>query len=311
MLVRHPLGDGEPLLVGHRALLREHALEVGADVGAVAEEHVRAVLDAGDEELRARRRRCRLHESQPEVPVLEEAQRLVEAADLPERVGADDHVRASARHVVAAEQERAELVRRGKRMDVEGTAAAVDHDAPGVDPGRSGGTRRVELRPELPRRPQVVVVEEREPGAARRLGPDVARRRQPAVHLVAHEPYPRVVERLDTGGGVVVGRVVDDHDLDVDVLLRERARQRVGGEHRPAVARRDDDADLRLRHRSFPYARQPAARPPGSPLKTPRRESVHGSRPFSRPDARPRTPQARSRATKRSIRRSPRRRCFA
>ena len=312
VLVRHPLGDREPLFARDCPVLRDQTLEVGAGMRTIAGEHVAPVLDPSDEELGTRGRTSDVHEAQPEVPVLEEPQLIVEPSDIAERLGADDHVGAASRDVVSAEKQRGELVGVGKRMQVERALLGVDDDALRVDPGGAGRTSAVELQTQLARRPEVVVVEECEPCASSDVGPDVARPRKPALRLVPDDPHPRIVERPEHGGRLVDGGGVhDDDDLELDVLLGQRARQRVRREERPAVARRDDHADLRLGHRSFPYARQPAAKPPGMPLKMPRRESVHDSRPLSRPDARPRNPQATSRATNRSIRRSPRRRCLA
>ena len=105
-------------------------------------EHVAPVLDPSDEELGARGRTSDVHEAQPEVPVLEEPQLIVESSDIAERLGADDHVGAASRDVVPAEKQRGELVGVGKRMKVERALLGVDDDALRVDPGGAGRIER-------------------------------------------------------------------------------------------------------------------------------------------------------------------------
>ncbi len=127
--------------------------------------------------------------------------------------------------------------------------ARVEAAAAGVRERRVDRLRRLELRRELLRRPEVVVVEEADPAAARRLDPGVPRARDAARDVVADDDEPRVVDRGQPLGRLVGRPVVDDDDLVADTALLERGRQRGGREEVPAAPRRDHDRDVeRVRH---------------------------------------------------------------
>ena len=74
----------------------------------------------------------------------------------------------------------------------------------------AGFCRRVELRAKLPGRPEVVVVEERDPVPARGVDPVVERSRLAALLRAKHRLHARVGDRGELLLASVVGGVVDD-----------------------------------------------------------------------------------------------------
>ena len=97
-----------------------------------------------------------------------------EAGQLNTFVGADDDVGRAARNGTAVENLVAKRrgILQGQACDRRPTH--VERDRPGVHESRFGG-RRVQLGAELARRPEVVVVQERDPVSARRGDSIVAR----------------------------------------------------------------------------------------------------------------------------------------
>ncbi len=184
-------------------------------------------------------------QAQPEVPVLERGQPLVE----------------SARHVEDGSPD--ERRDRGNEIAVDqlGKEPAVEHASPVAEalrcprpgPGRHRLDEHVAVGPphvrlalehrdllgELRRRQDVVGIEERDVGAARGGEPRVAGGRQAPIGL-PEDADPAAVAPQD--GRRVVGRAVVDHD-DVDGVerLRERAVDRLGEKSR-VVERGDDEA---------------------------------------------------------------------
>ena len=104
---------------------------------------------------------------------------------------------------------------------------AVDGDHRPVDERRAGILGGVQLRAELPRRPEVVVVEEGDPPPARRLDAGVQRERLPAPMWAKHRVHARIVEGSELLRASVIRAVVDDDDLDLDILLAKRTRKAV------------------------------------------------------------------------------------
>ena len=114
---------------------------------------------------------------------------------------------------------------------------------------RALASRRVELCPQLPRRPEVIVVEKCEPVASCIGHTGVVRSCQALPGLVSNDPYASIVHFGQPGWGLVARRVVDDDHFEIDVLLAEGAGKSVSRQKPPAVAGSDHDRDLgRSRH---------------------------------------------------------------
>ena len=103
---------------------------------------------------------------------------------------------------------------------------AEKDDAACVCPIAAGLARRGKLPGQLVRRPQVIVIEERQPFAPC-LGDTTISRRADARRLVQpNYPYSAVGQRMCDSRSVVIGRIVDDQDLEIDSSLAQRAAQR-------------------------------------------------------------------------------------
>ena len=113
---------------------------------------------------------------------------------------------------------------------------------------RTGG---VELAAELLRRPEVVVVEEREPGRTREADPQVARPADAVPLLEADDADALVAHAAEHRRRLVRRRIVDDDQLDGHRLLTEH-RGDTAGQIVGAVPGRDDDGDVRDAQRRSP-----------------------------------------------------------
>jgi hypothetical protein len=129
--------------------------------------------------------------------------------------------------------------------------APAPHDLPflvhvhrtGVDPARPGVSGGVQLPSQLVGRPEVVVVAEGDPGAARGGDAPVTRRADTLGRVVPQHPDTVVVHGRDDCLHLARrGAVVDDDDLEIDGVLQPDRAERLAEEPLP-VTRRDDDAD--------------------------------------------------------------------
>jgi hypothetical protein len=195
-------------------------------------------------------------EAPPEVDVLEEREvRLVEPPDPEERRRPRDHRPARGEQGVAV----------GALVDIDAVdapceAVAVErqlptgevHGAPVLpqDLARDAGDRRLRLQlvhgSAQPGGVGLrVVVDQREVGAVRELGPLVHRRGEPGVRVV-HDDLNLGERRPDVLHRSVRGAVVDEDDLDLVGGIRLGAqRSEAALEVLPAVVVHDDDADRR------------------------------------------------------------------
>jgi hypothetical protein len=75
------------------------------------------------------------------------------------------------------------------------------------------------LAGELVRSPEIVIVNESKPLAARLGGSAIPRGAHSAGRLVTDDPNSGIAKRGDDFGRVIGRRLVDDDDLELDVLL--------------------------------------------------------------------------------------------
>ena len=209
---------------------------------AVAQQRPRDVLGPDPLVLRAR---------EP-VGVARDPVRRVEGADALERRAAH-HQRARDERAAAGHEPLVGHPGRGWGTGLEHDIHVTEHE-PEVRPGGERGG----LPGELLRVPDVVLVQERQQLARRRLDPGVARRGHAPVLLPQERDR---VARRDLRAAV--GRAVVDHDdLDGVVRLLQRRLERRGQEPL-AVEDGDDDADER--HRADASARRRRAASPRRP----------------------------------------------
>ncbi len=118
-----------------------------------------------------------------------------------------------------------------------------------VDKGRSrvgeGGINLLgglDLRAQLVRRPEVVVVQERDPAAPGGVDPGIAGRGNPQGRRMAHAPNPRILPRPALLRNRPGGAIVHHDHLHLDFLLCQGGRQ--GGlEQAPSIPGGDHDRD--------------------------------------------------------------------
>jgi hypothetical protein len=189
---RRPLGA--VLVVDH--------FELGAD--AVLVRHACRVHPVGVQGPGDRDDRGGEAETDPEVPVGEHAEPLVEPADAPSQVRVEHHPAGTPGDDVAREQDIPEVLPGQRRLVPDGPHAVVDDDGGTAGPGGAGvRPHRVGLARELVGRPQVVVVDERHPRAGGRLQAGVAGGGDAERDLVADGLEPAVRHRRHEGAGVV------------------------------------------------------------------------------------------------------------
>jgi len=247
MAHRDPAREAGSLQREAALVLRGEVAELGLDVAVLPQAPVVRVHEVADDDLLARGAPARVGEADEEVPVGELVQARVEASDLADERGAGHDRRGAAQDVVPP-QEPAHVGRRRRGDSLQDIPGRVHGDHRPVDELRPRAGR-VELGAELARRPEVVVVEERDPLSAGSLDPVVQRHRLAALAFAKDRPHPRVGNRFEPLVAPVVGRVVDHDHLELDADLGERARERVAGQELPPVPRGDDDRDLGCGHR--------------------------------------------------------------
>ena len=183
---------------------------------------------------------------EPQVPLLARAEPFVEPSVSAERLAVDHDVGRARRDRVEPRKGRRDGRGIGGRNPVDHVQTRVDVDRPGVDPATTRGAYRLHLHCKLVRRPQIVVVDERDPPPSGGRGPRVPGSVRATPGSVADHANARVVrakrplDRVDRG-------IVDDDYLDVEVALREDARERLTEQAVP-VPCRDHDGYVHARH---------------------------------------------------------------
>ena len=209
--------------------------------GVRPEAHVPAVAHVAHQRTVDRAERRREREPDPELPVGEDAELLVESSDVPDESRSSQHARCSTGHDVVR-QERARHRAQVRRVMLVGDPqSAIEGDVTRAAPRASSGDRG-ELRRELGRRPDVIVVEERHPRLGRSFQALVAHARHAERPLVAHHGQTRALRRAEDVRRPVARTVVDDDRLDLHARLADRTAN--GALHEvPTVVGGDHDRD--------------------------------------------------------------------
>ena len=191
-------------------------------------------------------------EPEPEIPVRELVKLLVEAAVPAKELPRRHYVRAARRDEVAGEERAREIDGARRRLLLDWPPGSVEHDRTRVDELGVRGAGREQLAPKLLGRPEIVVVEERDPLALGSLDPGVAGLGDTPAPPVRDDTEPTVArsELGQTVGGFVRRAIVDDHDLELHTLLREGGWQGSPREEPPSIPRGNDDSSPRTRHAS-------------------------------------------------------------
>jgi hypothetical protein len=98
---------------------------------------------------------------------------------------------------------------------VQDAKLAVNDDVPGVRPFPSHVQHHLELTTEFVRRPEVVIVEKRDPVSPCVHNASVASATLAFGRFMAHDANPRLVKPGHGFVGVVLRAIVDDNDLEV------------------------------------------------------------------------------------------------
>jgi hypothetical protein len=200
------------------------------------------------EEFRHQRDAVAIDDAQRHVVVDPKPQLLVEAADGGERgpgIGAQriGDVRRPQRRAVV-ERRRTSVVqqrpaahervirRMPRRIDIEEVAMRLAHT-------RIRG-QRVDQLAQRARQQDVVGVDVGDVGRAAVTQDEIVAGTDAAVAVIAQQRQPRIVNRLDHPHRVVLGMIVDDDELEVDVLLRQDTLDRGADEPRSIVGRHRD-----------------------------------------------------------------------
>ena len=129
----------------------------------------------------------------------------------------------------------------GRSLVAQDPQALIDDDRADTRPLRiGGGAQRPELTGELVRRPQVVVVGERDPRRVDHRQSGVACVGHAGWLFVAVPAHPLVDDRGQHGRRVVRRSVVDDDQAEIDVDLAEHRPDGVHHQLRSVVGRHDD-----------------------------------------------------------------------
>jgi hypothetical protein len=205
-----------------RPVLRLEILELRKDVVVAGQQHAAPMLGAGDEDFGTRDGGAGLRQADPEIPIAQLKEPLIEASEPPNEIRPRDHIRRAAPKYVPSEE------RLGKESGIRGgervAPCAVLRDSC-RSPVSEGGALRigsVDLDAELARRPEVVVIEKRDPRALCDRDAGVARRRDAARIVVAEQSKSRVDQRRENVRRSVRGSIVHNDHLDVYILLAER-----------------------------------------------------------------------------------------
>ena len=185
-----------------------------------------------------------LDQPKPEVPIGQMPKAAVEAAHIPEQVRADNYVRAARWHEVSFGETLHKVFGRGGRFTSQEQAASIDLDHAGIRPSPASLLGGGKLPPELLWAPQIVVVEERDPGSNCRLSANVAGSCHSDRQLVSEDVNSMIVQQPDGLRRSIRGTIIYDQNLEVERLLSEHGTD--GAEQQLAsVVRRNDDRDSR------------------------------------------------------------------
>ena len=129
---------------------------------------------------------------------------------------------------------------------------AVDQYIPGVGPFASSVQQGLQLAIEFVRCPEVIIVEEGDPHSSCLLEASITSPALASRRLVAHQPDPGVMEVGNHLVRVVLRSIVDDHNLEVYVTLRQCRSKRQGEPPAPIMGGNHHAHEWRLYHLSDP-----------------------------------------------------------
>jgi anthranilate phosphoribosyltransferase len=210
--------------------------------------HVRAVQDVADEGSVYARGQRRQSQANPEIPVRQNPKRGIEATHRTNPLGPREYTGRPSRHDVMSKQEPQEPIARDYVLRTIYPKVGAEHDRPGQHPLCVLGTGGGNLSGELCWCPEVVVVDESDPGRARMFDSRISRLRHARPRTVANDVHAGVFESPQPRVRVVCRGVIDDDDLDVHRFLSEHRRE-CPRKQRPAIAGRYHDRYARLVHR--------------------------------------------------------------
>jgi hypothetical protein len=166
----------------------------------------------------------------------------VERSSPVEQPSVHQYSRPSAGHDVSLRKQSYHLRRRQREPATHNPSCLVHVHRTGIDPARPRVAGNVELRPQLVCGPEVIVVAERDPGAARGRNATITCRADTVRSVVPQYSNTVVIQGCQDRVHLSErGTVVDHEDLEIDVVLKRDRAERVAKEVRP-VMRWNDDA---------------------------------------------------------------------
>lgn len=186
-------------------------------------------------------------QSYPEIPVGQAGERRVEATYLTDQFGAGENARRAARNDVASKERISDIAIHRWLLGTHHVELAVEQDDSCARPGRSGRLLDgAQLRDELPRSPDIVVVKKRHPGGGGMIDRRVAAGGDPTRLFVANHMHARVTHLGEKGFSPVGRSVIDDDDFDLNTLLVQ-CRSKSASQQASTVPGGDDDGNFRRR----------------------------------------------------------------
>ena len=245
---RDPAGEERlvewtPCCPRRAAVLRDEVVHLREHLASVGEQHALVVHDVADEDLRRRRR---APASVRRIQRSQSASWTSRSSKPPSSATTSDRAITFEQPHQMTFQRSSSVSRRRGRVGGRrtGTSARRPARRRRVREHRPRRVGAVDLRAELPRRPEVVVVEEADPAPARGAMPAFRATATPRERRGGRPRSRGSSSSRRAGRRLVLRAVVDDDHLEVDVLLLERGWQRRAREQVPAAPRRDDDRDL-------------------------------------------------------------------
>jgi hypothetical protein len=226
-------------------MLRSQKAQLPERGARVDDLHGPWMLPIRHQRLADRRGSLRPQQTEPQVPIGDDAQTLVEPAGRSDGFRTHEHARGRPYRADAVEV-------RTQRLRLVSWNRA-DHAAVTFDHGEAANAERRgllmtfrQLTLELVRRPEVVIIEKRKPLCARDVDASVAGTSDTFGPVNPQDAQSGIRPGFKGVRSTVVGSVIDHHHLDGNVNLLERAHDGLH-HHAATVSRRDDYGDFGCR----------------------------------------------------------------